>query len=155
MHSALPTRNLPGNSGRCLLTAFSASGALLALLGAALPGAGQSPLAHRSQARRTPIIPAVSHAQPGDRGVRMHTNVRYMAGFSPSELPPFGGYGYETPASLACIYGIAAHTQGCNPNQTTQNPTGGGQTIAIVDAYDDPNAAGDLAFFSSSVRPAL
>lgn len=149
MHSALPTRNLPGNSGRCLLTAFSASGALLALLGAALPGAGQSPLAHRSQARRTPIIPAVSHAQPGDRGVRMHTNVRYMAGFSPSELPPFGGYGYETPASLACIYGIAAHTQGCNPNQTTQNPTGGGQTIAIVDAYDDPNAAGDLAFFSS------
>jgi subtilase family serine protease len=79
----------------------------------------------------------------------MHANVRYMAGFSPSELPPYSGYGYETPASLACIYGLAPHTQGCNPNQTTQNPTGGSQTIAIVDAYDDPNAAADLAFFSS------
>lgn len=79
----------------------------------------------------------------------MHTNVRYMAGFTPDELPPFSGYAYETPASLACVYGLAPHTKGCNPNSTTQNSTGGSQTIAIVDAYDDPNAAADLATFSS------
>jgi kumamolisin len=94
-------------------------------------------------------VPASSHATPGDAGVRMHANVRYMAGFSPSELPPYSGYGYETPASLACLYGLAPHTQGCNPNSTVQDATGGSQTIAIVDAYDDPNAAADLAFFSS------
>lgn len=149
MHSMSSTRNLPGNPVRRLLTALSASGVVLALLGAALPAAGQTPLAHRSQAKRTPIIPAASHAEEGDRGVRMHANVRYMAGFLPSELPPYSGYGYETPASLACIYGLAPRTKGCNPNETTQNSTGGSQTIAIVDAYDDPNAAADLAYFSS------
>jgi subtilase family serine protease len=38
---------------------------------------------------------------------------------------------------------------GCNPNATTNTPNGGSQTIAIVDAYDDPNAASDLAYFSA------
>lgn len=145
MHFVLSTR-IPI---RMLLTALSASGAILALLGTTIPAAGQTPLVHRSQAKRTPIIPAASHAQEGDRGVRMHANVRYMAGFSPSELPPYSGYGYETPASLACIYGLARYTEGCNPNQTIQNSTGGSQAIAIVDAYDDPNAAADLAYFSA------
>jgi kumamolisin len=37
----------------------------------------------------------------------------------------------------------------CNPNVVTLNPTGGSKTIAIVDAYDDPNAASDLAAFSA------
>ena len=62
---------------------------------------------------------------------------------------PFAGYAYETPASLACVYGMVAHTHGCNPNSTTTNSSGGSETIAIVDAFDDPNAAADLAFFSA------
>lgn len=37
---------------------------------------------------------------------------------------------------------------GCNPNLTTNTPQGGSQSIAIVDAFDDPNALGDLAAFS-------
>jgi kumamolisin len=117
------------------------------LLAAALPASSQRPI--RPLAQHTIKIPAASHAAAGDAGVRMHTNVRYMAGFTPDELPPFSGYAYETPASLACIYGLVPHTQGCNPNSTLQNPTGGSQTIAIVDAYDDPSAAADLAVFSS------
>lgn len=132
-----------------LFTAASVASVAVALCAIGQPAAGQTPLAHRSQSKRTVVVPAASHATPGDAAVQMHANVRYMAGFSPSELPPYSGYGYETPASLACIYGLVPHTYGCNPNLTMQDPTGGSETIAIVDAFDDPNAAADLAFFSA------
>jgi kumamolisin len=69
-------------------------------------------------------------------------------GSSPSELPPYSGYAYETPASLACVYKLAHPIANCNPNQTTADSTGGSAAIAIVDAYDDPNATSDLAAFS-------
>jgi kumamolisin len=64
-------------------------------------------------------------------------------------LPPYSGYAYETPASLNCIYALVAVTAGCNPNTVTAPPTGGSKSIAIVDAYDDPFAGPDLAYFSS------
>lgn len=67
----------------------------------------------------------------------------------PDELPPYSGYAYETPASLACLYSLVAVTTGCNPNKVTTNPSGGRNTIAIVDAYDDPWAGPDLAYFSA------
>jgi len=68
----------------------------------------------------------------------------------PSELPPFPGYFYETPASIACVYRLVEVTiPGCNPNATTTNPTGGSRAIAIVDAFDDPTAEADLATFTS------
>jgi subtilase family serine protease len=73
-------------------------------------------------------------------------------GFTPEEAPPYAGYGYETPASLACVYGLVSPGTGiapnCSPNLTTVNPSGGSNTIAIVDAYDDPEAPADLAYFS-------
>ena len=88
-----------------------------------------------------------------------HTNLRVFMPESgpmpintnakPSELPPVPGLFFETPASLACVYRLIPHPMpGCNPDQTTQTATGGSGTIAIVDAFDDPNAAGDLALFS-------
>jgi kumamolisin len=64
-------------------------------------------------------------------------------------LPPFSGYAYETPASLACVYDLLTVTSGCNPNTVTTPPTGGSRSIAIVDAFDDPFAGPDLAYFSS------
>jgi len=68
----------------------------------------------------------------------------------PKELPPFPGYLYETPASLGCVYGLVENpVKGCNPNVTTANPTGGSNAIALVDAFDDPTAAVDLAIFST------
>jgi kumamolisin len=63
--------------------------------------------------------------------------------------PPYSGYAYETPASLACVYDLLTVTTGCNPNTVTTPPTGGSKSIAIVDAYDDPFAGPDLAYFSS------
>lgn len=97
------------------------------------------------------MVPNSSKALSTDKGVRMHANVLFLSNpsASPAELPPYAGYAYETPASLACVYGVVAHSKGCNPNTTTVNASGGSQTIAIVDAYDDPNAAADLAFFSA------
>lgn len=72
------------------------------------------------------------------------------AAVQPNELPPFPGFLFETPASLACVYGLVHSTiRGCNPNLTTANPTGGSHAIAIVDPFDDPTAASDLAVFSS------
>jgi len=99
------------------------------------------------------IIPKSSQFTASDKGVRAHTNVRIFVpdGLStnPMELPPISGYGFETPASLACVYGLVAPVPGCNPNVTTTNPAGGSSAIAIIDAFDDPTAASDLAAFSA------
>jgi kumamolisin len=102
-------------------------------------------------------IPASSIAHPVDTGKRAHTNVRFLlppAGTSAlNGGPPFPGLFYEDPASLACIYNLTSpppKDKGCNPNDTTlNNPSGGGRALAIVDAFDDPNASSDLAAFSS------
>jgi len=92
---------------------------------------------------------------PNDIGMRAHTNIHVLLPAKPlAEARPFGvpyaGYAYESPASLACVYNVAAKVvTGCNPNSVTTNPTGGSKMIAIVDAYDAPNAASDLAAFST------
>jgi subtilase family serine protease len=106
---------------------------------------------HAGDRSRTVVVPLSSHSYAGDQGLAAHTNVRYIAtgAVSPSAGPPFSGYGYETPQSLGCIYRVVASIPGCNPNQTTNTPSGGSQSIAIVDAFDDPNAAADLAYFSA------
>jgi subtilase family serine protease len=104
-------------------------------------------------------IPHSSIARPSDAGVRSHTNIQIMAAptgaRAPNGGPPFSGLFYEDPASLACIYSLMApqpwsKDKGCNPNDPTlNNPTGGSQAIAVVDAYDDPNASSDLYDFSA------
>jgi subtilase family serine protease len=100
-------------------------------------------------------IPASSKGIPQDVGVRAHTNIQFLS--SPGNFsgkpqaygPPFPGYFYEDPASLACIYNLQPPEPGCNSNVVSLNPQGGSNAIAIVDAYDDPNAYGDLEAFSS------
>ena len=100
------------------------------------------------------FTPDSSIEKPGDIGKRAHTNIKL---FLPSKAmknaqplgPPFSGYAFETPASLGCVYGLVKTVKGCDPNTVTANPTGGGNMIAIVDAYDAPGAASDLAAFST------
>lgn len=100
----------------------------------------------------TLVVPKSSVPQTPPTGHKFvaHTNLQFVipGGFTPEEAPPFTGFGYETPASLGCVYGLVTTVSGCNPNTTVNVPTGGSQSIAIVDAYDDPDAAGDLAWFS-------
>lgn len=100
------------------------------------------------------FTPDSSLEKSTDLGKRAHTNLQL---FLPTKSmnnaqpqgPPYSGYGYETPASLGCVYGLVKVVAGCNPNTVTANPTGGSRMIAIVDAYDAPNAASDLALFSA------
>lgn len=101
-------------------------------------------------------IPESSTERKNDIGLRAHTNIKVFTptGGLPAESaaavsgPPFAGYLFETPASLACIYRLVPQSAGCNPNTVTAVPTGGLTSIAIVDAYDDPGAAKDLVKFS-------
>jgi kumamolisin len=98
------------------------------------------------------LVPQSSTYKPTDAGIRAHTNVQtfLLDGVQPKpdEAPPFFGLAFETPASLACVYRLVEPVPGCNPNVTTENPSGGSGSIAIVDAFDDPTAASDLAAYS-------
>jgi len=100
-------------------------------------------------------IPDSSIANSFDAGVRAHTNIRFLGspgnfkGAPQTSGPPYPGYFYEDPASIACIYDLQPRVWGCNPNVASSNPTGGGRAIAIVDAFDDPNAEADLTAFSA------
>lgn len=98
------------------------------------------------------FTPDSSIERPSDLGKRAHTNLQLFlptAGLKNAQPmgAPYSGYGYETPASLGCVYGLVKVVSGCNPNKVNTNPTGGSKMIAIVDAYDAPKAASDLALF--------
>ncbi len=106
------------------------------------------------------MVPKSSVAHPGDGGATAYTDLLVMmpengpiavdVNAQPNELPPVPGLFFETPASLACVYRIVKHPKpGCNPDETTETATGGAGAIAIVDAFDDPNATSDLAIFSA------
>ena len=95
------------------------------------------------------IVPKSSIAQPGDLGVRAHTDYVFYApgGIIPNSSSPTG----ETPASLGCVYGlVSSPLSGCPIATSTSNPTGGSHIIAIVDAYHYPTAAADLNTFSTT-----
>jgi len=99
------------------------------------------------------VTPASSISNPADAGLRAHTNLKILGGAmtgAPEVTgPPFPGYFFETPASIACIYELVAPWAECNPNVVTENPNRGSRALAVVDAYDDPNAYGDLQTFSA------
>ena len=101
------------------------------------------------------VVPASSLAGPEDFGNRAHTNVRFFAAAKTAANraamsgPPYAGYNFETPASLACVYGLTAQAGGCNPNTIAAAAQGGSRAIAIVDAYHYPNAMADLKYFSA------
>ena len=97
------------------------------------------------------ITPESNIEHAGDAGVRAHTNVRLFmpTGGQPLIGPPVAGSHYDTPGSIACLYRLVVVTAGCNPNTALAVPTGGSKAIAIVDAYDYPEAASDLANFSA------
>jgi len=143
---------------------FSAVAALL--VGSAI----STPAQERFLARKgRVVIPDSSIERPEDVGYRMHTNTRIFVpadrekfGAIPNQYalpdfgpgltpagPPFSGFAFETPASLACLYGLVTAVAGCNPNTFKTNPTGGTKAIGIVDAYRYPTAMADLNAFST------
>ena len=134
---------------RYLIRSIAVSAALSLLLGSAA-------VAQSGRHKGSIVIPSSSMERSRDAGERAHTNIRLFIPaeglMSPRPLsvgPPYAGYMYETPASVACVYQLAKAAAGCNPNTVKANSAGGSRAIAIVDAYDDPNAASDLAYFSN------
>lgn len=71
--------------------------------------------------------------------VLIRTNVQHrsQSSLGPDAAPVGDGYG---PSSLQSAYVLPSST------------AGSGQTVAVVDAYDDPNAASDLATYRSGRR---
>ena len=124
----------------------------LLLMVAAQPAASAS-LDWRQQVRHVPggllITPGSSVERADQRGRAAHTNLHMFRplGARTEDTGPSGLY--ETPASLACLYWVAPHVSGCNPQTVTRVTTGGSRAIAIVDAYDYPTAAADLAAYSA------
>jgi subtilase family serine protease len=124
---------------------------ILALCGAAgaqTPNLGAPDVGARVRTtpRGTIITPSSTLGRPG--AGTAHTNVeifvptgRHLGDASPNGIN-------ETPASLACVYGVTPNVDSCNPVTLKTVSTGGGKMIAIVDAYDDANAESDLAVYS-------
>ena len=102
---------------------------------------------------QTITVPPSSAVNPPDAGIRAATNVQVLKmmgkpGTFQAAGPPFTDAFFETPASIACIYGFTSSVPGCDPYTATENPTRGSKALAVVDAYDDPNAFADLQAFS-------
>ena len=108
-----------------------ASTALLALGTVAGPG-GVGANAQSSGARGKPTRAVCT---PGSSGTaRCHAHVVTDANGRPAATTVPAGYG---PADLQSAYALPSAT------------AGGGRTVAIVDAMDDPNAEADLAVYRS------
>jgi len=96
-------------------------------------------------------VPESSIYRPEDVGKRARTFVRIFipdGGLPLTTANTPGGF-FETPASLACVYQLVSAAKTCNPSTATTVSRLGSKAIALVDAYDDPNAASDLAVFST------
>jgi kumamolisin len=94
------------------------------------------------------VIPESSIARPGDLGVRAHTDISLVLP-EKVEIGNNGAPVAENPLSLACIYKLVKQTKGC-PKTSNVLPTGGTKAIALVDAYDNPDAVSDLKTFAAA-----
>jgi subtilase family serine protease len=101
------------------------------------------------------VVPSSSLLRPDAMGLRVHTNVRFFVSAKAPSVrpaasgPPYAGLNFETPASLACVYGLTALANGCNPNAVAAVAGGGSRAIALVDAYNYPTALADLKVYSA------
>jgi hypothetical protein len=137
-----------------IVTALLPLGSSLVLAGFSAGAADAQPWRHGGHV----VLPDSSVEHSGQIGFSAHTNLKLFEpddvspdahAANPENGPPFSGYLYETPASLACVYNLVSSVPGCDPNTATANPSGGGRAIAIVDAYHYPTAVNDLGVFSA------
>jgi kumamolisin len=110
----------------------------------------QAPPAGAIRQEGTLIKPQSSIERLEDAGKFAHTNYSIFvpAGRNMATINPNNTFA-EYPASLACVYKVGPAYPGCVPANNGKVATGGWGAIALVDAYDYPTAASDLAFFSS------
>jgi kumamolisin len=108
--------------------------------------AASTPIAFAQDGHQV-IVPPSSIEYPWDIGVRAHTNI-ILVKLSQSETeggsPPVA----ENPGSLACIYHLVKQTKGC-PKTSKILPNGGTKAIALIDAFDNPDAETDIKTFAA------
>jgi subtilase family serine protease len=92
------------------------------------------------------VAPASDQAGPGFA----HTNYKIFVpqGYGMVFAEPQTTFA-EYPASIGCVYGVSTAYSGCVPANNGNHPTGGWGAIALVDAYNDPEAATDLDYFDT------
>ena len=111
-----------------------------------------------------PAVPVCGPAAPGD--ARCHSFRRTDIGYvgvdahpgrgpkpKPTATPAPTPAPTSTPGSGACPNASISGYQPCDLQSAYQLPSttaGAGETVAIVDAYDDPNAESDLAVYRST-----
>jgi kumamolisin len=113
---------------------------------------GATPEATEAPAITGAFVPEVSVSHPENAGLVANTNyvLRSENGARPAARSAATLNEAETPASMGCVYHMEPAYTGCNPaTGGTRHPVGGFGAIALVDAYDNPYAASDLAYFSS------
>ena len=116
------------------LAGFAAPGSALAAAASPVSRApGQTGQASSQGSHSTPARRACPAAKPGDAAclALVRTNVRGHVGMFTAGTAPTG-YG---PADLQSAYSLPSATAGA------------GQTVAVVDAYNDPHAAADLKIY--------
>jgi len=137
--------------GAALVVSFSTFSAAQEYKSPEQPVAQAAPVADSSEIytpQGTVITPPISDSNR--KGVHTNFKIFVPSGQKTVSSPATDYYFAETPASMGCVYKVGPAYAGCNPTTGgTQHPTGGWGAIALVDAYDDPHAASDLAFFSS------
>jgi kumamolisin len=121
---------------------------------------GVAPARAQGLRKGTVIVPPSNVVPPQYRGKRAHTNFLI---FKPAKGGLVGpSPAGETPSSLACVYKVGSKTldpttsKNCpvvygssgDPAMNYDNPAGGSNIIAIVDAYDYPTALNDFNTFS-------
>ena len=115
---------------------------------AAVSAPYQAPPAAAFRPQGTVITPPGSVSSPG-KGV--HTNYKIFVPAGQTQIwSAVPQYTYaEYPASMACVYKVGPIYAGCVPANNGDHAGGGWGAIALVDAYDDPKAASDLAYFDT------
>jgi kumamolisin len=134
------------------------------------PGHGRGTSEVQQSVARTPqaghlFTPPSSIERPEDAGVRFHTNyvLHSFDGMKPTVVKspvPLTVHSAinpditsieeaETPDSMGCLYVHSPNNSGCVPTYIGGPSSAGWGAIALVDAYDNPDAASDLATFDA------
>ena len=140
------------------LTAVGQTGATPGLENATLAASvPPAPMSNTPASSAMIFVPESSVYRAEDAGKWMHTNyvLRSTTGGMPKPMaaPDFSSSITlaETPASMGCVYKVGPIYAGCDPSTGgTNHPTGGWGVIVIVDAFDNPTAASDLATFDAT-----
>jgi kumamolisin len=119
----------------------------------------QEQMIPRTQQAGKVFVPESSKEQPG---MRAHTTyvLHSVDGLKPTVMSKPTAMGtagplslvqqFETPNSMGCIYVKSPNSSGCVPFAVAGGPSPAGYgAIAIVDAFDNPQAANDVAVFNA------